>query len=259
MDPENEPEVVEEPITQEPEAGGEETTTPPSGVETIPPQEPDFETQLQTERETSARLQGRLDAQSEQATPPPKEEPPPKEFTRAELRTAVEEGKIDSDQLETIWADQNHAKTLRDTEAMINRRDADRTVELTVDGEYDKYVAAYPDLKNEKSAIWGKVKKEYDFMVRMGHAGDKKTELTALRSALGSHERIPERTAELRETPAEIAGTPGGGTRPVDIWNRVPKSHKAYYKTQVEKGIMTLEDVKKTIPYMTQDAPQRTQ
>ncbi len=237
--------------------------TPPEGVEHLPPEnepepeptpsrEDELQTQLQTERETSARLQGQIDARNEQPPPPAaKEEPPPKEFTRQELRAAVTEGKLDEDGMEQIWADQNHAKTMRDTESLINDRDARRTVETTVDTEYDKYTAAFPDLKDTKSDIWGKVKAEYDYLIKLGDKDNRTTELKALRSALGSNERIQERTADLRQTPQGGAASGStSGDRPVDLWNRVPKHLKSYYKYQVEQGYMNLDDVKKDIPYM---------
>lgn len=248
------------------ESGGEEPTeveTPAieEGDEPVsesapePTSSPEAQ-QLAEERERRIRLEERLAVLNEQPSPvPPKEEEPPKVFTRQQLRAAVDEGQINEDQLEEIWSKQNREQTVRDTQKLMDERDRTRTTENIVDTETAKYIAAYPDVKKVNSSIWQKVKSEYDFLRQLGDSDSPATELKALRSALGGNPtRIPERTAERRETPGDASGSQGGGggDRPVDIWNRVPKHLKAYYKDQVAQGFKTLEDVKKDIPYMAE-------
>ena len=240
-----EQEEQEEEVLEETEETTEEV------VETEPTRESELEDQLRTERENVIRLEERVALSQQKTEPAVKEEPPPKVFTRQELRAAVNEGKLDDDQMEQIWSDQNHARTLRDTEALMNRRDGERTIASTVDVEYDKYVAAFPSLDDKASADWGKVKTEYDYLVnRLGHPATKTTELAALRSALGRNDRIQEHTAELRETARGTGGGEAGGKRPGDIWNRVPKHMRVGLKKLVSDGYRTLADVEKDIPYM---------
>ena len=240
------------------EAGSESTeesgeTTEETGVETIPSREDELNTQLETERRTNDRLQGQIDARNEQPPAPPvKEEPPPAVFTREQLRTAVDEGKLSEDQMEQMWADQIVSRTTRETTEMLDQRDSVRSVELTVDTEYEKYVAAFPDLKDMKSELWGKVKSAYDYNVKLGAPDTKATEVAAMRAALGSHERIQENTAALSETPQGTGGGAQGGKRPSDIWARVPLRLRAGLKEMVSKGTRTLADIEKDIPYMTE-------
>jgi hypothetical protein len=155
--------------------------------------------------------------------------------------------------MEDIWATQQREQNRRDTEKLLAERDRVRETTNIVDTEMAKYVAAYPGVKKVNSPEWEKVKKEYDFLIQIGDTDSKATELKALRAAFGSNtERLPERTASHRETAGDSSGSQGAGSgdRPVDIWNRVPKKYRAYYKDQVANGFKTLADVKADIPYM---------
>jgi hypothetical protein len=243
---ENEP--GSDPVVVEDESGSEPTDPV---VEPEPKPDP-MESQLAEERERRIRLEERLAVQQE--TPPPAAEPPPKEFTRAELRTAREDGKIDEDQLEEIWSTQQRSAIRRDTEELLDKRDRDRTAINVVETETQKYHEAYPDITDVKSDAWAKVKSEYDFLVKIGNPDSKATELMALRSALGNPTRVRERTSQLRETPKETSsgvGDPGGrGERPVDIFNQIPLKYRAYTKDRYDTGQITLEDIKKDLPYM---------
>jgi len=259
MDPkQGQLELSDESPEQDPEALNPETAalegegeTPPE--EPPPPLEPSradrLEAQLAEEREARIRLEERLRAQEAQRAP---QQPPPKIFTRSELRSAVDNGTISEDQMEEIWAKQQRDEIKREMEQDLEKRDRQRETERFIADETAKYIASYPDLRNTQSDTWRRVKQEYDFLVRTGDPDNKATELKALRAALGNAERIQERTANRRETPTETSGSqaPGSGDRPVDIWNRVPKKYRPWYKQQVAEGRKTLEDVKKDIPYM---------
>jgi hypothetical protein len=256
--PDNDDQNVSDPTptnTDDPtlNADADPEADPEPAPEPTPRQDPDLAAQLAEEREARIRLEERLRAQEEaRKTEPKKEEPQP--YTRQELRAAVNEGKIDEDQMEEIWAKQQRELIQRDMRNQLEERDQVRSTESFVDTEMEKYISAYPGVKQVGSDEWKRVKNEYDFLIKMGDKDEKATELKALRAAFGPNtERIPKRTAALRETPADAAGSPGEpGNRPVDIWNRVPKHLRAYYKDRVSNGFMTLEDVKKDIPYMTE-------
>ena len=232
------------------ETGGEQEPTP----DPEPNREEQLQAQLTEERENRIRLEERIRVQGEQRREPDPE-PKKKVYTRTELRTAVTEGAIDEDQMEDIWAQQNREQSRQDTEELLDTRDRKRESESFVDTETDKYLTANPDVRKSGTPDWEKVKGEYDFLIKMGDADSKATELKAMRAAFGANPtRIPERTASHRQTPGESSGSPGaGGGRPVDIWNRITdKQLKSYYKDQVSKGYMTLADVEKNIPYMHQ-------
>jgi hypothetical protein len=235
----------------EPVEGGEPGEPAEPVVEPEPKPDP-IQTQLDEERERRIRLEERL-AVSKEEPPAPKEEPP-KEFTRAELRSAVNEGKIDDDQMEEIWSTQNRASIRRDTEEMLDKREQQRSAANTIETETQKYHETYPDITDVKSDNWSKVKKEYDFLVGIGNPDTKGTELMALRSALGSSTRVRERTSDLRETSGEMSGGTSApvarGERPVDIFNQIPAKYRPYTKERYDQGQITLEEIKKDLPYM---------
>jgi hypothetical protein len=230
---------------EELESGSEEPEPPP---EPKPDRTAQLEAQLQEEREARIRLEERVAAAKESA---PAKEEPPKVYTRQELRAAVNEQLIDEDQMEEIWAKQVRAETRRELREELDERDRTRDAESFTDTEIAKYIAAHPEVKEVGSPTWKRVKEEYDFLIRVGDKDDRKTELKALRSALGGNaEKHPQRTAALREAANETSGQQQGGERPVDIWNQVPEKYRSYYKGRVNDGSMSLEQVKKDIPYM---------
>ncbi len=236
------------------EAGSEEGGEQEPAPDPEPNREEQLEAQLTEERENRIRLEERVRLQDEQKREPAPE-PPKKTFTRQELRAAVNEGSIDEDQLEEIWATQNREQTRQDTAELIETRDQQRDTASFVDTQTEKYLNAHPDVRKPGSPDHDRVKTEYDFFRQMGDPDSKDTELKALRAAFGANPtRITERTAARRETAGESSGAQGagGGDRPVDIWNRVPDWCKGYYKKQVEEGFKTLADVKADIPYMEQ-------
>lgn len=240
-------EVVEAEVTE-----GE-----PEGAPEV--KEPDpvsrYEQKLQEEREARIRLEERLAAAEAKAAPPKKEEPP-QEFTRAQLREAVNEGTINEDQMEDIWAKQLRNQTRRDTEELLTKRDAVREKDTLVSTETQKYIDAYPGVAKQGSDDWQKVKKEYDFLIKLGDEHSDATQLKALRAAFGSSERVVSRNraSEFRETASETASPGGGGSRPVDIFNQIPQKYRAYYKGRYEEGQISLEDIKKDLPYMGKTA-----
>jgi len=246
-----EQEGTQEASAEEGAAVAEEGAGEPPAAVAAPPDDrsAELEAQLEAEREQRIRLEERERLRAEQA--PPKEERP-KEFSRAQLRSAVEEGKIDEDQMEEIWAKQQREAIVRETEERFERRERERSTKTFVETQTAKYVENFPDVKKVGSPTWSRVKEEYDFLINTGEKDSKATELKALRAALGNADKIAERTSSYRQTSSETTSPQTGGTaRPVDIWNQVPKSRKAHYKRMVEEGYMTLEDVKKDIPYMS--------
>lgn len=230
------------------ETGGEEQE--PESISTPP--EPDLQAQLDTEREQRIRLEERLAVQT--APPPPAKEEPPKEFSRVQLRAAVDEGTISQDQMDETLAEYQHNKTMRGVDERMDARDQKRDTANVVQIDTAKYLDAHPDIRTVGTSDWNRLKSEYDYLIGLGHKDNKITELAAMRAAFGSAERIRESTASRRQTSGEMAstqsGTPAGGDRPVDIWNRVPKHLREAFKKMVSDGVMTLEDVKKDIPYM---------
>lgn len=227
----------------------EEVVEPEIEQESAPDPAAALQSQLEVEREQRIRLEERLAAKNEQPAPTPKEEP--KIFTRQQLRAAVNEGTIDEDQMEEVWSTQQRELTKRETAKLLDDRETVRNAVNFVEDETSKYIAAFPDVKNQGSDTWKRVKSAYDYMRKLGDPDNKATELKALRAALGTPERIRESTARRRETSGETSGgSSAGGDRPVDIFNRIPPKYRTYYKKRYDEGYITVEDIKKDLPYM---------
>jgi hypothetical protein len=238
---ESEPEIVE-PAEESAEAAPAEEPAP----------KPDrYEEQLREEREARIRLEERLAAREAAEKPVEKEEPAV--LTRAQLRAAVNEGQIDEDQMEEIWATQQRNIQRKDLEELLDTRDKQRESVTRVSSETQKYIDAYPGVSDQNSEEWRKVKKEYDYLISLGDEHNDATQLKALRAAFGPSDRArpKERTAERREAVSETA-TPGSssGARPVDIFNQIPQKYRAYTKSRYEEGQISLEEIEKDLPYM---------
>lgn len=234
-------------------AAGDTEPALESSAESEPPEETaaELRVRLQEERETRIRLEERLAARDAAAAPAQTPAPAAaKVFSRAQLRAAVQEGQIDDDQMEEIWARQQREMGTRETLSAIDARENKRTVESRVETGKSQYMEAFPDLLNRDSETWKRVKREYDFLIKVGDADNPTTELKALRAALGPVERIRERTSRLRETPRETGSHGSGGGRPVDIFNRIPVKYRSHYKRMYEEGRMKLADIEKDLKYM---------
>jgi hypothetical protein len=208
-----------------------------------------LEARLNEEREARLRLEGEMRARNTPAAAAPAA-PPKKKFTRAELRTAMENGQINEDQMEEVWSNQRD-DTLREEFAVeMGRREREQSVGARVKGDTQQYIDTFPEVRRQGSDEWNRVKREFDYLVSIGEAGDDTTQLKALRAALGPAERVPDRTAERRETPRGAHSPGGPGRRPVDIFNKIPQKYRSYYKDRYENGQIDLATIEKDLPYM---------
>lgn len=212
--------------------------------------------QLAEEREARIRLEERLAARDAEAKKNAPTAPAPQHYTHAQLRAAVDEGKISEDQLVEIWSRQQRELAVQEADARAEQREKQREAERAVGSEYERYLAAHPDLHDKTSEAWRRVKREYDYLKRLGDPDNATTELKALRAALGPVDRIRERTSRLRETGSDGGSRASGGepnrdaSRNVDIFNRIPHKYRGYYKGRYENGTMTLKEIEKDLPYM---------
>jgi lipoprotein-anchoring transpeptidase ErfK/SrfK len=220
----------------------------------------DTQAQLTAEREQRIRLEGQLEGQRQ--APPEKKAEPPVVLTRVQLRAAVDAGTIDEDGMEQLWADQNRAQTRREIGEDQDRRDTERESANFIGSETAKYFSAHPDIRKQGSADWNRLKTEYDYLTQTGEPDDqpddpknRKKELRAMRAAFGNSERIAEHTSTHRQTTSETSTSHGGATVAGGdraVWDKVPKEIRPHYKGMVADGLLTLDEVKRTIPYMTQ-------
>jgi hypothetical protein len=237
-------------------AAEEEATAAEEGGEPVVEPEPepkiDLQAQLTVEREQRIRLEERLAAQ--ETAPPAEKEKPLKIWTRQELSAAVADQTIDEDQKEEIWSKQQIDRTARVVDERMEAHDRKRDTGNIVQTDTAKYLTNHPDIRTQGTPDWTLLKDKYDYLISLGYKDNKTTELAAMSAAFGPPDPIRESTASRRQASAETssaqAGAHEGGDRPVDIWNRVPKHLREPFKKMVADGVMTLEGVKKDIPYM---------
>jgi len=229
--------------TQELESDAEPESTPdPSEA---------LNQELAAEREQRIRLEERLAAQGSQS--PPQKEAPPKDLTRVQFREAVDNGQLSEDQMEQMWSDQERAKTLRETGAMLDQREIARSTTSVVETDTAKYLASHPDIRTVGTSDWNRLKGEYDFLRSVGDPDNKTTELKAMRAAFGSPDRVRESSSSRRQAVSETATSQGGSGsdgRSANIWTKVPSHIRPALKEMVANGTRTLEDIKADLPYM---------
>lgn len=176
---------------------------------TAAPQETELERQLRADlqetRERLARLEGA--ATERQQEPPP---PPPKEWTRAELRQAVDAGTIDEDKMWEILAAQERRKTKDEILAEVETRVSATQSQSRIQTDIERYTERMPDLLDKRGPNWDRVVREHQYLRSIGAPEGAATELAALRSAFGPPERIPERTRAARDRQEDMLGAGGG-------------------------------------------------
>lgn len=228
--------------------GAESEASPPDPVAAL---RREFEDRLAKEREERARIEGELRAMRESR--PAEAKPAPQTFTRAQLRQAVDEGRITEDDMFETLERQGREQLIREMDDRYAARERERTTRQTIESERKKYVDAYPGLLEQGSEAWNRAKREFDHLVSLGHDPNAElTEITALRAAFGTASRAVERTSSERPTSRETSGARGSdsGARPVDIINRVPQKYREQYRKWYADGVKSAADIEAELPYM---------
>ena len=194
-----------------------------------------------------AELRGKIDGLS--AAPKPQVQEPKqaaREFTRVQLREAVDNGKVTQDEADSIWDNQQDRKNGAAIEAVKLEVDEEITEKSRIGGQIETYKELVPDLGESTSDGYLKVQTEFNYMVKELGMDPKnlKTELAALRAVYGPVDGL---TATPKDnTPAKHAGVAtrgSGGSRtasndddkaaPSDL---SPKQ-KAYYQRSIDSRL----------------------
>lgn len=190
----------------------------------------ELSTQLQQSREDVARLEGRLEAQ-----PPPEK---PKEYTRAELREAVENETLTQDRADAIWETQLTDKVTREAAAAARAEAAALSRQEKHDAAVAKYTTAHPELADKSSAKFRRVEQKYRELLAGGQPEGRSTELVALELTLGSADIPADTTDARRESHAETGGSGGGkpGKPAAEGAGKVPAKYRDHYAHMIEIG-----------------------
>lgn len=165
----------------------------------------------------------------------------PKEYTAEELQQAVDEQHMTQAQAQAIRDGQSERRIETRVAERADERAEAKDLATRTTAELDRYIEAIPGLADQSSAEFDKVKGEFAYLIGLGHADDKRTELIAVRAAFGDVaklEKIGQQAA--RETHQETGGgrDPGAeGTRS-DAWPKdMPAKNRKYYDSQINKGV----------------------
>ncbi len=163
-------------------------------------------------------------------------------YSRAELKRAVEQGKISDDEMESIWEQQVEKRIAAEVQKTTENTFGNASREAQVSNQIAAYAEKLPDLRDKDSDAFRRVREEYDFLVSAGDPKDSLlTELKAIRAAFGPVDRIKRAKANRPETHQEGSDRGGDFSRsqndedgaPGDI----PARFRTFYRTQINKGI----------------------
>ena len=219
---------------------GEPKTVPLEALEAERRKRQDSDTRV-------AELQGQVRGLTAVKTEPKVDSLQEKQWSAAELRQAIDEGKLTEDESETIKARQIEkrvtAKVTEEVETTLARKNLGERVST----EAARYKRAIPDLLDQSSAAFGKVQTEFTYLIAQGYdANDPRTELIAVRGAFGDIDQLEKigKPGE-RETHQETGGggEPGSAEGNKDSRSKdmppkgLSRDAKKHYGAQIERGM----------------------
>ena len=188
----------------------------------------------------AAQLEGQVQGLTVVKTEPQSDSP--KELSAAQLRQAVDEGKMTEDEAVAINTRQIEkrvtAKVTEEVETTFARKNLGERVSV----EIGRYKDVIPDLTDQSSAAFQKVRTEYEWLVSHGStSNDPQTELMAVRAAFGDIDQLAKIKSGERETHQETGGNSEPGGQP-DRSDGAPKDMPAdtrrYYQDQISQGVV---------------------
>ena len=162
-------------------------------------------------------------------------------FTRPELNKLVEDGHITKEQADLKWDAQQEAKFTKKAETVSRGVVEQSQLSAKVTQDVDRYIALEPDLAIDGTELREKVKKEYNFLVKMGDpAKSMATELKALRSVLGPLDsfELARSGRTSHETHEETGGGGGGGAGGggKNFEDSLTPRKRKYYQGMIDDG-----------------------
>ncbi len=168
-------------------------------------------------------------------------DPPKRQYTRAELQKAVDEGTINEATRDQILFDQEREKLATELKQEVRSEFETERKSSGVRSQIQQYAAAIPSLMDETSDERQRVVQEFSNLVyQYGlDKDDLQTELLAIRNVFGPVESVQSKGERDLETHQET-DTSGGGSEGKGNESGVPKGlskrEKAYYQSQIDKG-----------------------
>lgn len=168
----------------------------------------------------------------------------PAKYTRAQLRAAVDAGKIDEDQMEQIWGDQVEKNAVAAGEAAAATTASAKEAQAKIDTTLAGYAELVPDLSDETSDNRQAAQEAYTDLVELHGApstpeDQKRLEAMACRTAFGPLSKLKGRMDSLKKSSANAAQEVGNGEGDAaakSTHKGVPKSQVAYYQSMIDRG-----------------------
>ena len=202
----------------------------------------DAETKIQLEREHRARLEGELEAMKRQPTPPAAPTPP--RYSASQLQTMIDEGKATVGQVLAYQEETMRLEMDRKLEEKVKATLATTAKTSTLQQEMDRYKSVVPEVTQEGTPERQQVVKEFNYLVGLGYdASDPRTELMAVRAALGSVETIQERRKSKsiptgRETMQDIQASGGGKpSGEPDVLKKMTAAQRQHYQRMIDRNV----------------------
>lgn len=200
----------------------------------------DAEVKLQQAREEKARLEGELEAMKRVPATPPS----PPRYTEAQLQQMIDDGKATVGQVLAYQKETLTKELTQQVDARVSERLAASTKTSSLQQEITKYKQTVPEVTQEGTPERQAVEREYSYLVNLGYdANDPRTELMAVRAALGSVETIQERRKAKtipstgRETmqDTQASGNPKAGEK--DVLKTMTAPQRQHYQKMLDRGV----------------------
>lgn len=201
----------------------------------------DAEVKLQAEREQRARLEGELEALKR--TPPPQAAPTPPRYSAAQLQQMIDEGKATVGQVLAYQEETLRKELDSKVEEKVRTSLATTSKASTLQQEMDRYKHVVPEVTQEGTPERQKVTQEFSYLVGLGYdAHDPRTELMAVRAALGSVETIQERRKAKtiptgRETMQDIQSNGGAKAGEPDVLKKMTAAQRQHYQRMIDRNV----------------------
>ncbi len=164
-------------------------------------------------------------------------------LSAADLRVAVDEGRMTEDEAEQIRSRQSEQRITSTVTANLSEALTSQKVSERADTEIGRYKTAVPEITDRDSVQFTKLQAEFDNLVSYGHdSKDPRTEALAARAAFGPVETLE---GVGKAKPRETYGETGGGAEPddgggdKDGWPKdMSAGHRRYYDDQINQGVL---------------------
>jgi len=169
----------------------------------------------------------------------------PKPFTRAELKSLVDDGKITQDAADATW-DKQVIETAKSEATKAARGEVEgQQRESVVMSQLEEYRTLVPAAWEVGAKERTRAEKEFKALIKLGFPDNKVTEVAALRAAFGDPEAIKAARSTGKNGPGESHAEVGGGDRPgsngADADGK-PKGltprQEAHYSNLISRGIL---------------------